>query len=163
MNWKHQRGGMDGWRIVVDERLQDSRHLRVDRPGDISHEMAAAQRFVLTPARVPEAAMAWDAMVSACFDPLFETIYVSRAVTDEEADTLRRLLHEEEMRRREAERQRDTISVHKSRALGPTMPPAECVEVDGIHATMEQEGRAMLELAERVAEGLKVWRAVDMR
>lgn len=99
---------MAGWRIEVREALHNrTGWIELARPNGETHRMNVYP-FILAP-RLCEAINRHALRAAA--DPLFETIYVSRALDEREADTLRELLDAEMRREREAEKAAGTEAV----------------------------------------------------
>jgi hypothetical protein len=107
---------MEGWRIEVDYYLTDYRageRFEVTRANG-ENATLTVHDFILTPVATPGEDV--DA-TSAAADPLFETIYVSRELTGDEPDTLRRLMAEEVARERSS---RATLTIDGKAIPGVT-------------------------------------------
>jgi hypothetical protein len=112
-------GAMDGWRIEVAPcdalKVDIAKHYRESCANVPVHQPSGeivgveVHQLVLAPQRAGIGSPL--RYVHACVDPLFETIYVSRALEGDEPDTLRRLMAEECGReRREAVKTDESFS-----------------------------------------------------
>jgi hypothetical protein len=151
---------MRGWRIEVDYYLADlesGETFWVERANGEEAQLSARE-FILSPKCVPPGDTV-DCDVAAA-DPLFEAIYVSRELTGDEADTLRRLMAEDVARERE--RERHPLLMVDSETRGVHYESVMSKSIAGLYADLEKRINDEL-MGDGRVDGLGFWSAASRK